>query len=190
MSRENLPYGRPSLTFRLETLRTRLGLRFPAAVALGVRLLLLLPARWWPSRNRMLMRGFPAGSDFARIPREDSTWAAYSRGVAPILGREFTYEDDFLPDHAGETYRGVDGLRRAWAGWVEPFEEMAYEPVRIVDSGDRIISIHRVQTRARRTGIVQDFQAAYIWTFRDGRLIHCRGFLDADQALKALGPEE
>ena len=168
----------------------RLGLRFPATVALIFRLVLLVPARWWPRRNVSVIRGFQPGSDVARIPRDDVVWAAYSRASAPVYAPEFAYEDDFLPDHVGETYRGLDGLRRAWTGFMEPFEEMAYDLERIVGSGDRLVSIHRVRSKARHTGIVQDFRVAYAWTFRSGRLIHCRAFRDADQALKAVGLSE
>jgi hypothetical protein len=150
------------LKVRLESLRTRLALRFPAAVAFVLKLLLFVPARWWPSRNRMLMRGFPAGPNLVRIPRDDGVWAAYRRGVAPLFAPEFAYEDNFLPDHAGETYRGIDGLRRAWAGFVEPFAEMTYELERVDGSGDRVVSIHRVRTKARHTGIVRDFRFAYV----------------------------
>ena len=137
----------------------------------------------------MLIRGFPAGPDFVRIPRDDVTWAAFCRAGGPTYAPEFTYEDNFLPDHAGETYRGLDGLRRAWTGFVEPFEEMAYELEGVLGSGDRVVSIHRVRTKARHTGIVQDFRVAYIWTFRAGRLIRCRGFADAEEAVKAAGLE-
>jgi ketosteroid isomerase-like protein len=87
-------------------------------------------------------------------------------------------------------YRGLDGLRRAWTGFVEPFEEMAYELERIIGSGDRVVSIHRVRTKARHTGIDQDFRVAYIWTFRGGRLIHSRGFHDVDEAVNTAGLEE
>jgi ketosteroid isomerase-like protein len=190
VSQENAASARSPLTLRLASLRLGLTLRFPATVALVVRLVLLVPARWWPRRSRMFVRTFPAGPDFVRIPRDDAVWAAWSRAGAPAYAPEFAYEDDFLSDHAGETYHGLDGLRRAWTGFVEPFEEMSYELDRIVGSGDRIVSIHRVRTKARYTGIVQDFRVAYIWTFRGGRLIHCRGFQDADEALKAAGLEE
>ena len=183
MSQETVANARPSLGFRL-------GLRFPAAVALVLRLVLLVPARWWPSRNVIIIRGFQPGSYVARLPRDDALWAAYSRGGAPVYAPEFTYEDDSLPDHVGETYRGLDGLRRAWTGYAEPFEEMSYELERIVGSGDRIVSIHQVRTKARHTGIAQDFKVAYSWTFRGGRLIHCRAFFDSDQALKDAGLEE
>jgi ketosteroid isomerase-like protein len=184
MSQDHVANARTPLTVRL-------ALRFPAIVALVTRPMLLVPARWWPGRNRMLVRtGFPAGLDFVRIPRDDAVWAALSRAGAPGYAPEFAYEDDFLPDHAGETYRGWDGLRRAWLGFTEPFEEMAYDVERIVGSGDRVVSIHRVQTKARHTGIVQDGRWAYVWTFRRGRLVHFRGFGDPDQALKAAGFEE
>jgi ketosteroid isomerase-like protein len=183
VSRENVANARSSLGFRL-------GLRFPATVALVLRLVLLVPARWWPRRNVMIIRGFQPGSDVARLPRDDAVWAAYSRAGAPVYAHEFTYEDDILPDHVGETYRGLDGLRRAWTGFTEPFEEMAYDLERIVGSGDRIVSMHRVRAKARHSGIVQDFRVGYVWTFRSGRLVHCRAFLDPDQALKAAGLEE
>lgn len=159
--------------------------------ALVLRLVLLVPPRWWPRRNVMVIRAFSmAGPDFARIPREDAIWAAYTRAGAPVYAPEFAYEDDFLPDHVGETYLGPDGLRRAWTGFTEPYEEMTYDLERIVGSGDRIVSIHRVRSKARHTGIVQDFRAAYVWTFRSGRISHCRAFLNPDQALKAAGLEE
>jgi ketosteroid isomerase-like protein len=67
---------------------------------------------------------------------------------------------------------------------------MAYEFERIVGSADRLVSIHRVWGKARHNGIVQDFRVAYVWTFRSGRLSHCRAFGDPDQALKAAGLEQ
>jgi ketosteroid isomerase-like protein len=189
VSQENVELGR-RLNEAIRRLGLRLTLRFPATSASVGRLVLLVPARWWPRRNVMIIRAFPTGSDFGRLPRDDVMWAAYCRASAPFLAPEFDYEDDFLPDHAGETYRGLDGLRRAWTGFVEPFEEMAYHPERIVGSGDRVVSTHRVRAKARHSGIVQDFRVAYIWTFRNGRLSHCRGLVDIDQALKAVGLEE
>ena len=45
---------------------------------------------------------------------------------------EITYEDTALPDHAGETYRGVDGVIRATERWAEPFEKMTIDLERIV----------------------------------------------------------
>lgn len=129
----------------------------------------------------------PDGTDWAQVVRDDAAWAAFSQTLAAVLAPDFVYEDDILPDHVGETYQGLDGLRRASAAYVEPFEELIYELERVVRAGDSVVSIHRVRAKARHTGIVQDVQAAYIWTFRGGRLVHLRAFLGADDALRAAG---
>jgi len=41
-----------------------------------------------------------------------------------LLDSEVTYEDAILPDHVGETYRGVEGVARATERWLEPYEEV------------------------------------------------------------------
>jgi ketosteroid isomerase-like protein len=95
-----------------------------------------------------------------------------------------------MPDHLGETYRGFEGYRRAVATFTEPFEEMIYDLERIVGAGDRAVSMHGVRATARHTGIRFDLQAAYVLSFRGGRIAQIQGFLDPDQALKAVGLEE
>jgi ketosteroid isomerase-like protein len=130
---------------------------------------------------------FPDGTDWAHLVRDEVAWAAFSQIIAPLVAPEYTYEDDYLPDHADETYHGLHGLRRAWTAYAEPFEQLVYDLERIVGSRDRFVSIHRVRAKARHTGIVQEIQVAYIWTYRDGRCIHTQSFLGADQALKAAG---
>jgi len=57
----------------------------------------------------------------------------------------------------------------------------------ILDAGDRLVSIHRLKAKARYTGIEFDSCLAYLWTFRDGKVIHCRLFLSEQQALEAVG---
>jgi len=134
-------------------------------------------------------RGIPDGTDMARVARDDAAWAAYSQAITPFVAPEFAYVDNFLPDHAGKTYRGLEGLRRALVNVAEPFEEMIYTFERIVGSGDLFVSVHRMRARARHTGISFDQPVAYIWHFRDGRIVHAQGFLDPDEALKAAGLE-
>lgn len=133
---------------------------------------------------------FPDGTDWAQVVRDDAAWAAFTQPFTAVIAPDFIYEDSVMPDHAGETYRGLDGLRRASLGFVEPFVEMVYELERILGSGERFVSIHRVRATARHTGIVQDSRVAYVWTYRDGMLVHLEGFRDAGDALEAAGLEE
>ena len=87
------------------------------------------------------LRGFLEGWD----PKTDLE--AWNRGEADLslFDPKMAYEDTILPDHAGETYQGYEGVARATERWLEPFEALTVELDRIVGTGDRLVSIHRVQ---------------------------------------------
>ena len=70
------------------------------------------------------------------------------------------------------------------------FEDLTIELERIVGEGDRLVSIHRARSRARHTGIEFEGPLAYVWTFRDGKVIHLRSYLDPAEALEAAGLSE
>jgi ketosteroid isomerase-like protein len=110
--------------------------------------------------------------------------------VLDVLDPEVTYEDYGLPDHAGEVYSGLEGVVKATESWSEPYEEMTNELQRIVGSGDCLVAIHRFRARARYTGIEFDRPSAYVYTFRDGKIIRIQGFWDPQEALAAAGLEE
>jgi uncharacterized protein len=103
-----------------------------------------------------------------------------------IFDPEVAYEDSTLPDHIGETYRGHDGLARAAERWLDPYENLTIELERIVGSGDRLVSIHNARAKARYTGIEDEGPLAYLWTFRDGKVIQLRSYRDPDEALAQL----
>jgi ketosteroid isomerase-like protein len=116
---------------------------------------------------------------------------AWKRGEdMALLDPEVSYEDATLPDHVGETYRGHEGVARATERWVEPYEGFAIELERIVGVGDRLVSIHRVRARARYTGIEGEGPVAYVWTFRNGKVVHFQSFREPDEALEAAGLSE
>ena len=104
-----------------------------------------------------------------------------------LLDPEVTYEDYNLPDHVGEVYSGPEGMLEAVETWSEPYEEMTNELQRIVGSGDCLVAIHRFRARARYTGIEFDQPSAYVYRFRDGKIIRIQGFWDPEEALAAAG---
>jgi ketosteroid isomerase-like protein len=114
---------------------------------------------------------------------------AWSQGEADtsLFDPEVTYEDTTLPDHVGETYRGYAGVARATERWIEPYEELTIELERIVGEDDLFVSIHRTRAKARHTGIEFEGPVAYVWTFRDGKVIHFRSYRDPAEALEAAG---
>jgi ketosteroid isomerase-like protein len=120
------------------------------------------------------------------------TLEAVQRGEAidmSFFDPDVTYEDTTLPDHVGETYHGHDGVLRATERLIEPWEWLRIELDEIVGAGDCLVSIHRIRARARHTGIEGEAPAAYLWTFRDGKVIDFRSFPDPEQAIVAAGIE-
>jgi ketosteroid isomerase-like protein len=108
-----------------------------------------------------------------------------------FLDPDVVYEDENLPDHVGEAYRGHEGIVRAAKRWLGPFEWLLVELEKIVDAGDdRLVSIHRGRSKARHSGIEFDEPVAYLWTFRDGKVIHFRSFRQPGEALEAAGLRE
>jgi ketosteroid isomerase-like protein len=107
-----------------------------------------------------------------------------------FLDPDVVYEDSVLPDHIGEAYRGHEGILRAVEGWFEPAEWIRVEHGRVIDAGDRLVSIHKARTKARHTGIEIETPLIYVWTFRDGNVIHFRAFVDQEQALEVAGLRE
>jgi ketosteroid isomerase-like protein len=104
-----------------------------------------------------------------------------------LLDPDVVFEDDILPDHAGEAYRGHEGMMRAIRTWLQPYERFTIELEDVVGSGDRLVSIHRFRATAQHTGIEAELHYAYLWTFRDGKVVHVQSFRDPEEAeLRAL----
>jgi ketosteroid isomerase-like protein len=117
-------------------------------------------------------------------------WEAWTPGEEmdmSILDPDVAYEDTTLPDHIGEEYRGHEGIARAADRWLDSYESLTIELERIVGSGDRLVSIHHARSKARYTGIEDEGPVAYVWTFRDGKVIHFRSYRDPDEALEVAG---
>ena len=118
------------------------------------------------------------------------TWTGPEEADLSVLDPDVVFEDDILPDHAGESYRGREGVARSIRTWLEAYEQFTIDLEQIVGSGDRLISIHRFRGAGRHTGIEHELRYAYLWTFRDGNVIHVRTFRDPAEALEAVGLRE
>jgi ketosteroid isomerase-like protein len=99
---------------------------------------------------------------------------------------EVVYEDANLPDHIGEHYKGHEGLAKAAQRWLDAYEWMTIELQEVIGSGDRLVSVHRIRARSRYAGIEEEGPIAYLWTFRDGKVIHLRTYRTAQEALAQL----
>jgi ketosteroid isomerase-like protein len=117
-------------------------------------------------------------------------WEMRGEPDLSLLDPEVVFEDDVLPDHAGETYRGHEGVVRAARTWLEAYEQPTVELEQIVGSGDRLVSIHRFRGKGLHSGIENGGRYAYLWTFRNAKVIHFVSFRDPADALEAVGVRE
>ncbi len=85
--------------------------------------------------------------------------AAWTNGDPADLGDlqmfapEVVYEDNILPDHHGETYRGHEGIRKAWARAIEPWESIEGGLEWIKGAGDDVVTCHRGRMRGKGSGL-------------------------------------
>ena len=122
------------------------------------------------------------------------SWEAWMKGDATALAvfdSDVVFEDDFLPDHVGETYRGLEGLQKAWSAWTEPWDEFETDIEWVRAAGtDEVVSCHRARMRGKGSGVKGELLYAYVWRFRAGKIVYCKSFGDPSEALKAVGLSE
>jgi ketosteroid isomerase-like protein len=82
---------------------------------------------------------------------------------------------------------GADGFREAWLDWTSPFESFQIEIERVIDAGDRVVSLVRQTGRTKTGGVEIEAAAAAVWTIRDGKLTRVEFHLDREKALQAAG---
>jgi len=108
-----------------------------------------------------------------------------------LLDSEIEWDSSELtvPDIAG-VYRGPEGVRQFWREWLAAWETVQFE-YELMDAGDRIVALIDQRMRGRSTGIeVAIGRYAHVYTFRDGLIIHWKGYMSQSEALEAVGLSE
>jgi ketosteroid isomerase-like protein len=93
-----------------------------------------------------------------------------------------------IPDLAG-VYHGHEGVRTYWRRWLEAWRDIEYEVEDVLDAGDEVVALIRNQRQwGRRTGIATEIAPySMVFGFRDGRLVHWRGYASQEDGLAAAG---
>ena len=93
------------------------------------------------------------------------------------------------PDYLPQTLElsGPDGFREAWRDWTSPFESFRIEVERVIDAGERVVSLVHQVGKTKTGGVGIEASAAAVWTVRDGKLNRVEFHLDQEAALRAAG---
>jgi ketosteroid isomerase-like protein len=111
------------------------------------------------------------------------SYEAFARGdldgvVAGMHAEIEWHQAQGLP-HGG-TYRGLEDVRRSI---FEPLDEQWWsefsaEPGEFLDAGDEVVVLGRYRGTAKGTGRQLDVPFVHLWSFRDGKAVRFRQFLD------------
>ena len=123
---------------------------------------------------------------------------AFQRGDAKdvsawleILDPDCIYElpAELVPDP--ESFHGHDAFRRQWSQYMDLWQDGTFSVVieKYIDAGDRVVVLTRHRGRTKH-GMHLDMPVAYVWTFRDAKVVHGRPYTDPAQALEAVGLSE
>jgi ketosteroid isomerase-like protein len=94
-----------------------------------------------------------------------------------------------FPD--AEIYTGYEGMRRLVAAFREALEETWYRPLEFIDGGDQIVVPMRWGGRGRGSGIeIAESEEFWVFTLRNGKIVHVKEYADRNPALEAAGLQE
>ncbi len=93
------------------------------------------------------------------------------------------------PEYLGQAPErtGADGFREAWADWTSPFESYRIDIERVIDAGDRVVSLVAMHGKTRTGGVDVHAPGAAVWTVADGKVRRVEFHLDREVALRAAG---
>jgi len=128
-------------------------------------------------------------SDNVKVIQE--IYAAIGRGdVAQVLARmtedarwDFNVGSSDVPWHVPAT--GPEEIQRFLSGFNDQVTLTAFEPRRLIASGDEVVvDVHLAYT-VKRTGKVVDLEQLHWWSLSDWRVTRLRHFEDTAQVMSA-----
>jgi ketosteroid isomerase-like protein len=112
-------------------------------------------------------------------------------GAIAYLTPEFEYAATGIIPGAGGVVRGPEGFRRFLESFWGEFDEPRTEVRDLIAAGDHVVVAQTFRGRGKQSGVETSWELWQVWTLRDGKAVHGRGFTSEAEALEAAGlPEE
>jgi len=107
---------------------------------------------------------------------------------AELLDPEVEWDaSDIAALDIGGVYRGAQAVRQFWREWLAAWETVQFD-YELVEAGDRVVALIDQRMRGRSTGIEVPFgKYAHVYTFRNGLIVHWKGYMSHSEALAAAG---
>jgi ketosteroid isomerase-like protein len=88
------------------------------------------------------------------------------------------------------TAHGPAEVREFLREWSAAFDDFSFQAEEMVDAGDSVVVHVRQGGRGKETGAHVENHAWQVFTLRNGKIVHCRGYDTKARALEAAGVSE
>ena len=119
-------------------------------------------------------------------------YAALNRNDIPAMVQAFDpqmeWSDPAASPMAG-TYRGLEAVKAHFAEARATWAEGSCEPERFIVAGDKMVLFVHVRVRLKHELEWREARMTDVYTFRNGKAVQGRSFVDRRQALEWAGAE-
>ena len=85
------------------------------------------------------------------------------------------------------TYHGPDAVREFFYQWAGAFDGFGIEAEEVIDAGDSVLVLLHQWGRGKETGAQVGQRSWQLFTFRNGKIVHCGGYATKAEAFEAAG---
>ena len=89
----------------------------------------------------------PPEADLAALLRDDELFGQAVEALGALIDADI---ESVAVWRGGTPYTGIEGFRKLWLDWIEPWAEYHSEIDELIDAGDRVVAL--VRDRGRREG--------------------------------------
>jgi ketosteroid isomerase-like protein len=95
-----------------------------------------------------------------------------------------------IPGPDPHVHRGVEAAGRAWAEFLDAFDELSIAGEEYYDGGDVVVVRQLFRGKGKGSGIpINEIPAGAVFTLRDGKVIRFEGHTTIEAALASAGIE-
>jgi ketosteroid isomerase-like protein len=134
-----------------------------------------------------LIRGLlpPPEVDLAHVVRDDEAFAATVATAGEILDPKLESAAVWLG--GGRSYRGVEGFRRMWLDWLEPWATYHVQVEAILEEDDRVAILIRDRGRHPGSDAEVELLAGSVWTIQAGKVTRVELYANREELFEASG---
>jgi ketosteroid isomerase-like protein len=126
----------------------------------------------------------PPDTDVVALLRDDSLFEQTRAALGPLI--DPAIESVAVWQGGGATtYVGIDGFRKLWLDWLEPWATYHVQVEDLIDAGERVVVL--VRDRGRRHDLEAEVEliSGSVWEVRDGKIVRVEFCANREEALEA-----